>query len=287
MQMKKSNKTSMKMKLKLKSKSKSKANASQAKTFRKDLEEKLEPLAKLVDTVLQDQIIQEVTNLPFLRSEDQKFLDELLLKNYLKYSGNLTGMELVDMSIEDSNYRKFHLEIIYLESPQICDEQTPSEIDSAETLVPVDFVDMWEKECCEAIKEVQEIVVKIGGSFVKIGITWAEELAQSKPKVSFVEPKVRCLELNKPSTYSKRKTTKAAGAGDNENRRSSLGWTVVKNGRNRKNYYANNYSSDRTIHFTSHRTEDDDCFDFNFIQSKQQISTNFHWRNNSTNEYIY
>ena len=278
--MKKSNKMSKKLKLKLRSKSKSKANTSQAKTFRKDLEERPEPLAKLVDTVLQDQTIQEVTNLPFFRSEDQKFLDELLLRNYLEYSGNLTGIELIDMSIEDSHYRKFHLETIYLESPQICDEQTPSEIDSAETLVPVDFVDMWEKECCEAIKEVQEIVVKIGGSFVKIGITWAEELAQSKPKVSCVEPKVRCLELKKPSTYYKRKTTKAAG--DNENRRLTLGWTVVQNGRNRKNYYAINYSSDKTIHFTSNRTEDNNCFDFNFIQSKQKTTTNFHWRNNST-----
>jgi len=291
MQMKKSNKMTMKMKLKLRSKSKSKVNPCQAKTFRKNLEEKVEPFGfmeeeKPVDTVLQDQTIQEDTILPFFRWEDQKFLDELLLRNYLKYSGDLNGFELVDMPIEDSNSSEFPLETISLESPQKSwGEQTPSEMDSAETLVPVDFVDMWEKECCESIKEVQEIVVKSQRSFVKIGISLAEELAQSEPKVSCMEPKARCLELKKASIYSEPKTTKAVG--DKKKKQSSLAWTVFKNRRNRKHYYANNYFSDKKIHFTSHKTEDYDCFDFNFIHSKQQTSTNFHWRDSSTSEYIY
>jgi hypothetical protein len=99
---------SMRMMLKLKSKSKSKVYPSQAKTFRKSLHEgelsrSLEK-PEIVDCFSEYQPIDEdiESSLPFFRLEDQKFLDELLLKQYPEYTIDLKGFELVDMSFEDS-----------------------------------------------------------------------------------------------------------------------------------------------------------------------------------------
>ena len=187
MQLKYSNRMSMRMKLTLRTKSKSKVYPSQAKSFRKSLQEgelsRIRENPEIVDSVCEHQTIDEdiESNLPFFRLEDQKFLDELLLKQYPEYTIDLKGFELVDISFEDSKSGEFQLGTESFESllVQNSDEQTPSEMNSAETLVPVDFVDMWEKECSEEIKEVEEIVVendivvKDQRTSDQIGISWA------------------------------------------------------------------------------------------------------------------
>ena len=168
MQLKYSNRMSMRMKLTLRTKSKSKVYPSQAKSFRKSLQEgelsRIRENPEIVDSVCEHQTIDEdiESNLPFFRLEDQKFLDELLLKQYPEYTIDLKGFELVDISFEDSKSGEFQLGTESFESllVQNSDEQTPSEMNSTETLVPVDFVDIWEKECSEEIKEVEEIVVE-------------------------------------------------------------------------------------------------------------------------------
>ena len=274
------------MKLKLRSKLKSKVYPSQAKTFRKSIQEgglsRILEKPVVVDSVCENQTIEEdiESNLPFFRLEDQKFLDELLLKQYPEYVIDLNGFELVDMYFEDSKSGKFQLgneSFEYLQA-RTSDEQTPSEMNSAETLVPVDFVDMWEKQCSEDIKEVQEILVEVEEIEVEveeivvenqdidvkdqrtsdqIGISWAinraNQLAQLKPKVLKWEAKKTTNYSDPPNR------TKTA---DQE---SKLAWIVPKR-RNCKKPYTNQ-SSDRNIQANSHKSEDNDSFDFEFLLS--------------------
>lgn len=268
------------MKLKLRSKSKSKVYPSQAKTFRKSLQEGgLSGILEkpvIVDSVCEKQIEKDIeSNLPFFRLEDQKFLDELLLKQYPEYVIDLNGFELVDMYFEDSKSGKFQLgneSFEYLQA-RTSDEQTPSEMNSAETLVPVDFVDMWENECSEDIKEVQEIEVEVEEIVVEkkdivvkdqrtsdqIGISWAinraNQLAQLKPKVHKWEAK-------KTTNYSD--PTNRTKIADQEPK---LAWIVPKR-RNCKKPYTNQ-SSDRNIHANSHKSEDNDSFGFGFLMSNK------------------
>jgi hypothetical protein len=281
---------SMRMKLKLRSKSKSKVYPSQAKTFRKGHKvgevSRILVFPEIVDSVCEHQTIDEdiESNLPFFRLEDRKRFDELLLKEYPEYTVDSKGFELVDMSFEDPKSDKFQLGTESFESllVQTSDEQTPSEMNSAETLVPVDFVDMWEKECSEEIKEVQEIVVGVKEIVVEveeivenndivvkdqrtsdqIGISWAinraNQLAQLKPKVARREAK-------KTTAYSD--STNRTKTADKENKESKLAW-IVPIKRNCKKPYINQYS-DRVIQANSHKTEDNDSFDFGFLLSNK------------------
>ena len=296
--MKNYNKMSMRMKLKLRSKSKSKVYPSQAKTFRKSPQEgglsRIVEKPQIVNFVCEHQTIDEEieSNLPFFRLEDQKFLDELLLKQYPEYTMDLNVFELVDMSFEDSKSGKFQLGTEFESLPsQTCDEQTPSEMNSAETLVPVDFVDMWEKECSEDIKEVQDIVVEVEETVVEVeeivvenqdivgetqeigvkdqrtsdqigiscAINRANQLAQLKPKVAKWEAK-------KTTNYSD-PTNRTKVASDKENKELKLAW-IVPNRRNCKKPLTNQ-SSDRNIQANSHKREDNDSFNFEFLLSNK------------------
>ena len=285
------------MKLKLRSKSKSKVYPSQAKTFRKGHKvgevSRILVFPEIVDSVCEHQTIDEdiESNLPLFRLEDRKFFGELLLKEYPEYTVDLKGFELVDMSFEDSKSDKFQLGTESFESllVQTSDEQTPSEMNSAETLVPVDFVDTWEKECSEDIKEVQDIVVEVEETVVEveeivvenqdidgetqeievkdqrtsdqIGISWAinraNQLAQLKPKVAKWEAK-------KTTNYSD-PTNRTKVASDKENKELKLAW-IVPNRRNCKKPLTNQ-SSDRNIQANSHKREDNDSFNFEFLLS--------------------
>ena len=132
---------------------------------------------------------------------------------------------------------------------------------------------MWEKECNENIKEVQvivvdvevivfenkDIVVKDQRTSDQIGISWAINranlLAQLKPKA----PK---WEAKKTTNYSD--PTNRTKTADQE---SKLAWIVPKR-RNCKKPYTNQ-SSDSNTQANSHKREDNDSFDFEFLLSNK------------------